>query len=658
MYKFAPLKTFLVIFVFLIFSSSIFSQAQKEPKIGKISLEQLQKTVDEKFPNAHAVILFDYGTTYYRFAQNSGLQLTTEKHIAIQFFDNTEFDLATFEINLYHSSGNKEKLEGVKGYTYNLTDGKFDRVKFSKKDIITEEIHDNLDVKKITMPNVKEGSIIELKYNVVSDYVSSMDPWFFQKSVPTRYSEYNIEIPEFFTFNKNMVGYLAPFVKKTKEASLGNYRVFTEGWVMTDLPAFEKEDYMRSYKNYVSKIDFELKSIQIPFGTVESYTKSWEEIRSDLMKSKYFGGALKRVRSSKMTDIVNQYKSGSEEERMIGIYEHIKKSMKWNSRKSKVSRTGVAKALKEESGNSGDINLALIATLRKAGFTVDPIVLSTRDNGMLPMTHPSTDHLNYVIAAVQLEDKTVYLDATDDDYPAGVLPLRCFNGNAVVLKKEKAELIHDLKPIAKYKSVTQNKLTMTPDGTLEGTIKKTKSGYQAINFRKAYNRADNEETFVENLQNKQEGLTIESHQFENISDTYQSIKEEYQVTLDDKVEMAGNLIYLNPMVNNAYSENPFKMAKRQYPVDYAIPIEETYMFQFTLPEGYTVESMPGKVNVGLPEKATSFSYSAKKIGDKITVVSRVKITKTLFVGDEYEMLKEFYNLIIKKHTEQIVLKKS
>lgn len=508
------------------------------------------------------------------------------------------------------------------------------------------------------MPNVKKGSIIELKYNVASDYYSSMNPWYFQKSVPTRYSEYNIEIPEFFTFNKSMVGYFSPHIKKRKETSMEGFRVFTEGWAMTDLPAFEKENYMRSYKNYISKIDFELKSIQIPFGAVEYYTKSWEEIREDLMKFKYFGGTLKKVRSAKMADIVEQYESGSDEERMVGIYEHIKKNMKWNGQKNKYSRTGIAKVLKEESGNSGDINLALISTLRKAGFKVDPVVLSTRDNGMLPLTHPSIDNLNYVIAAVQLEGKTIYLDATDDYCPAGILPLRCFNGDAIVLKKEQAILTKNLKPLAKYKSVIQNKLTMTPDGTLEGTMKKTKSGYQAINFRKAYDRADNEEAFVESLQNKHEGLTIKSHTFENVIDSYKSIKEEYIVSLDDKTEIAGDLIYLNPMLNNAYSENPFKMKQRQFPVDYAIPIEETYMFQFDVPEGYVVESMPEGNTIGLPEKATLFSYSAKVIGGKITVISRIKITKTMFMGDEYEALKEFYNLIIKKHSEQIVLKKS
>jgi hypothetical protein len=652
------LKTSIIIFTFLLFSSSIFSQVKKEPKFGKISLEQLQKKVDDKFPDAQAVVLFDYGNAFYRFVSNEGLQLNTERHVAIQFFDDTEFDLATFEIYLYHGRGNTEKLRSVKGYTYNLVDGKFDRVTLSKKDIIKEKIDDDLDVKIITMPSLKKGSIIELKYSVASDYYYLINPWHFQKFIPTRYSEYNIEVPEFFTLNKNIKGYVSPFIKERKETRLEDFRAFTEGWVMIDLPAFEEEDYMSSYKNYISNIVFELKSIQIPFGPIEYYTQSWEEIRNNLMKDKYFGGTFKKVRGSKISDIVAKYESGSDEERMLNIYEHIKTNMKWDGQTSKYSSHGLAKSLKNRSGNSGDINLALISTLRKAGFEVDPVVLSTRDNGMLPLTYPSIDNFNYVIAAVNLDGKTIYLDATDDFYPAGVLPLRCFNGSAIVMKKNKVELIEELKPITKYKSVTQNKVTMTPDGTLEGVVKKTKSGYSAIKFRKAFSRADNEDAFLKNLQNNQEGLTIESHKFENINDTYKSIKEEYQVSFDDKTEMVGDLIYLNPMVNNAYTENPFKMEKRQYPVDYAIPIEDVYMFELSIPEGYTVESIPERISFGLPNKATSFSYSAKQIGDMVIILSQVKITKTLFLENEYGALKEFYNLIIKKHTEQIVLKKS
>ena len=655
MYNSSSLKTLSVIFIFFIFSSSVLSQTQKEPKFGKISLEQLQKTVDEKFPDAHAVVLFDYGDSYYRFVPHSGLQLTTERHVAIQFFDNTKFDLATFEVSLLNYKGNKEKLENVKGYTYNLTDGKFDRVKFSRKDIITEEIDEGTEVKKFTMPNLKEGSIIEVRYNISSDFYSKMDPWYFQDQVPTRYSEFNIEIPEFFTFNKNMVGFYAPFIKKSKEKTMGGYRVFTQGWVMKDLPAFEIEDHMRSFRNYVSKIDFELKSIEVPHGPIQNYTKSWDKIGKNLMKHNRFGMDIKKGRGTK--EIVSKFEGSNSMENMVAIYEYVKTNMKWDGRSRLYSNKGISKALKEGKGNSADINLALIATLKKAGYNVKPIVLSTRNNGMIPMTHPSRNSLNYVIAVVELEEKTIYLDATDDYFPAGILPYRCFNGNAILLGKEKPQLVNNLKPKAKYKSVIQNKLTLSADGILEGTVKKTKAGYDAIKFRKVFDRADNEDAFIESLQNKQEGLTIESHKIENLKDPYKSIKEEYQVTLDDKVEMAGDLIYLNPMINDAYDENPFKMKQRQYPVDYAIPIEETYMLQFTIPEGYTIESLPEGVTLGLPEKATLFSYSAKQMGDKINVISRVKISKTLFVGTEYDALKNFYNLIIKKHMEQIVLKK-
>jgi len=74
MQKSIALKTSIVVLLFLFISSSIYSQAKKEPKFGKIKLEQLQKTMDEKFPDAHAVVLFDYGTAYYRFQTNAGLR--------------------------------------------------------------------------------------------------------------------------------------------------------------------------------------------------------------------------------------------------------------------------------------------------------------------------------------------------------------------------------------------------------------------------------------------------------------------------------------------------------------------------------------------------------------------------------------------------------
>jgi len=44
-------------------------------------------------------------------------------------------------------------------------------------------------------------------------------------------------------------------------------------------------------------------------------------------------------------------------------------------------------------------------------------------------------------------------------------------------------------------------------------------------------------------------------------------------------------------------------------------------------------------------------------GDKLVVLSKLKIYKTLFVMNEYPYIKEFFAHIVAKQNEQLVLKK-
>ena len=59
----------------------------------------------------------------------------------------------------------------------------------------------------------------------------------------------------------------------------------------------------------------------------------------------------------------------------------------------------------------------------------------------------------------------------------------------------------------------------------------------------------------------------------------------------------------------------------------------------------------------MPEKGGKFSYSVKIQGNKILVLSQFKISKNLFLPTEYQALKEFYNIVVAKQSEQVVLKK-
>ena len=57
------------------------------------------------------------------------------------------------------------------------------------------------------------------------------------------------------------------------------------------------------------------------------------------------------------------------------------------------------KAYKDKTGNVAEINLMLTAMLRYAGINANPVLVSTRSNGIA--LFPNRTAFNYVIAAVE-----------------------------------------------------------------------------------------------------------------------------------------------------------------------------------------------------------------------------------------------------------------
>ena len=57
------------------------------------------------------------------------------------------------------------------------------------------------------------------------------------------------------------------------------------------------------------------------------------------------------------------------------------------------------------------------------------------------------------------------------------------------------------------------------------------------------------------------------------------------------------------------------------------------------------------------DNGAKFVYQVVQAQNKIVVSLRISIDKTTFLPSEYQGLKEFYNAIVNKEAEQIILKK-
>ena len=94
------------------------------------------------------------------------------------------------------------------------------------------------------------------------------------------------------------------------------------------------------------------------------------------------------------------------------------------------------------------------------------------------------------------------------------------------------------------------------------------------------------------------------------------------------------------------------------PIEFIVPIKKSYMLNLTIPAGYIVDELPQPVSMTLPDKTASFKYMAKAAGNSIQLICNWEITETFYPPEKYLDLKEFYDVLISKQNEQIVLKKA
>ena len=190
----------ITIALLLLCQLSVFAQ---DYKFGKVSKEELQEKFHPLDTTANAAYLYKYRRTYFEYAEKEGgFKVITDYHIRIKIYTKEGFEKATQYIEYYL----KEKITNVKGYTFNLQNGKIKKEKLTKNDIFVEKRSKYRSVKKMTMPVIKEGSVIEFKYKLVSPY-KSIDDLHFQYDIPVKKLDYKIEIPEYYVFSKKIKGY-------------------------------------------------------------------------------------------------------------------------------------------------------------------------------------------------------------------------------------------------------------------------------------------------------------------------------------------------------------------------------------------------------------------------------------------------------------------
>ena len=645
---------------------------------GKVSKEELEEKFNPLDTSANATYLYKNRKSYIKYDQTFGFQLTTDVRERIKIYNQEGFDYATSQVQLYKSVSEEEKLTSLNAKTYNLIDGKIEETKLGKDGIFKTEVSKYYNETKFTMPNIKEGSVIEYEYTIVSPFFWNVDDFVFQHAIPVKKIEASFETPEYFNFKQNTKGYLnvsptsetktirLTIIDKPKFGSgIGGARESSSSgtldyisnkvlYNLKDIPALKDEPYVNNIDNYRAAISYELSYIKYPNSPYEYYSTTWESVVKTIYESSSFGSELDKT--GYFEDDINALTASISDPiaKARLIFNFVKTKVKWNDYIGKYTDVGVKKAYKDQVGNVAEINLMLTAMLRYAGLNSNPVLVSTRQNG-IPL-FPTLEGYNYVISAIETDQGVILLDASNKYSLPNILPSRVLNWEGRIIRKDKSSSTISLYPNQLSKNTIAMLVNLDATGKIEGNYRSIKTNHNAMIYREDYLEADKTQ-FLEKLENGYNGMEISDYEVKNDYDLSEPITESYKFLLESQADVIGEKLYFSPMFFLKTNENPFKLDKRDFPIDFGIPHETSYRIIVNLPEGYKIESMPEASALIMPDNLAEFKYYLSGSEKNIQVIVSAKINEPIISPMYYDTLKEYFNKFIEKEAEQIILTK-
>lgn len=667
------------IVLFLLLQTVIGGVQAQNFKFGKVSKEEVLEQVHPLDKEANAAVLFREYKVSYEYNSFSGFTLVTRVHERIKIYNKDGFDWANKVISVYKNNSKREEVTSIKGFTYNINDGKVEEEKLRNNGILEEEVNKYWNKTTLTMPAVKEGSVVEYEYSIRSPFLTSIDEILLQYTIPTNRLEVTVSVPEFLGFRKHFnlkSGLDFPLTESRKPVthkinnvvnSRGNsvqlqgvsdelsYILNIYEWTKNNIPALEEENHIDYLQNYAASLKWELQYTKFPNQVIENYAETWEGVTSTIYWDEGYETELNRTGFFEEDLALVLKDLNSAEEKITAIYSFLKEKVKWNGYFGYLPEKGTRSAYKDGEGNVGDLNTLLTSMLKYAGLKAYPVLVSSKSNG-IPV-FPTRQGFNYVISAVEIPGRFIFLDATDPNSAVNELPHRARNWQGrLIMDKENSTWV-DIMPKEKSEHITTLNMKFGEDLNLEGKQRSRYSGLFAKRYRDTY-MGTSEENRLQSLEKGKGNIDILNLKIENESLIGSDVEQVFDFQLKSAVESIGERIYLKPLVYEAVDESPFKADTRKYPIFFDFPSVHQTTVNLMVPTGYVVETLPESVVLELNSGAGTFTFQVIQNKNFLRIHSVLEINNIAFTPADYGALQDFYNKLVDKHTEAIVFKKS
>lgn len=593
----------------------------------------------DQFDDPEAVCILDKGVLY---AGDDGMILKYTGIIHV--LKESGRDLGEIKLTYNKEYGTIRVKSAI---SYNLNEaGTVVESELAMREVIREKVGENTITVKFNIPDVRVGSVIKYRYEVQKKSVYTHN-WTFQGDIPVVKSRLEFTSKESLGYSYIFLGSMAD------KFQFDGQRVYE----MNNLPAAIEEPFAPGEGKFQPQVRLQLTEyFDYSAGRAKSVFPDWNDFGNEQLKRAEIKVSNRDLKMCAEIASGICHSSDSQEEKARKLYRYVQQKFTWNQYAGWVPDQSLKELLETKTGDAGELNRLLYALLVSVGIDAHMALVGTVDYSYVIEQYPLPTQFNVMMVSCRLGDKQYALDATDPHRQFELPAREELNGKYFILDKDNSHW--ETIPINRSSlRRTSGFLGIQADGTVTGTLYFNHIGYQATAARDAIDAGGIDQFWAWRLEDSFDPSYVTSYEIKGLEDPDDALTVTAEVTIPNMAMVSGDHIYLQPVLIDRVTDNPFKEDERMYPIDFSYPFKREFRVGFTLPEGYVVEEGPENGRLLYGENDMTFHYQSEQIENVYNILSLFALKRVSYPSDNIEYVRKMYDEMITRHGQQLILKK-
>jgi hypothetical protein len=517
------------------------------------------------------------------------------KHKVVYTILNEKGNWAAWYYNYYDKF---HDLSDISGVLYDATGKEIKSIR--KKDIVDASEDDGFSL--MTDARHKRFNLIYSTYPYTVEFedeieyrgyfsLSNWSPIGFRK-MSVLQTNFIVECHDGYKIRYKVKNFVAPTIANEKNITILK-------WQATNLKPLEYEPYQPQFTEvapyvFIAPTDFEIEGYK---GSINSW-KDYGLFFKELNKDRDVLPQTIKEDVQKITATVS-----SKKEKITAVYNYLQQNTRYISVQLGIGGWQPFKAeyvAQKKYGDCKALSNYMVAMLKEAGIKAYHVLIAAGENQTKRVVEDFPDnYFNHMIACVPLEKDTMWLECTNQIVSAGYSGDFTGNRKALLIADDGGYLVNTphYKPTDNLQ-LRNIKATIDENGNLVCNIETKFTGQQQENAHDIMHEMTAKQK--EDYLNKYIPLAnykIEKSSYIQTKATIPIVVETLQINAPNYATISGKRMFVIPNLVNKQNTKLETEKPRQYDIEYDHNFIDADTVLITIPQGYSIESMPKNVNI-------------------------------------------------------------